>query len=1085
MSQSIRQSELFAGSDWKVLYQAFTQVNFNASDPPSIAAAMREYLRTYYPENFNDWIESSEFIAVLELLAWLGGTLAFKTDLNARESFLETAETRQSILRLARFLSYNPTRNNCAQGILKLVEIMTDDDVYDAYGNNLINTNIRWDDADDVDWFDKFTLILNSAFISANNFGVPLKSGTVGDVKTQLYRFNNLMSEQSLNFTTSVGGSSMLFDVVNVDFDDNGGFYEREPLPTNALHTIYRNDGAGNSSADTGFFFMFKQGTLQSTVVNIATPQENQVIDIAAQNVNETDVWVQTVTDGGALSFSWSKVPAIFNQNITYNDYSQDIRNIYSVITRDNDAISVRFSDGRFGSVPVGNIRIYYRVSNGLQYQIKPTEISRKKISVPYYNRRGVRKTLTLTLSLQNSVSNSTPRETDEQIQARAPSVYATQNRMVSGEDYNVFPLQSNLAVKLKAVNRVYSGHSRFIDLNDPTGTYQDVNVFSEDGSIFKEKYNLQTEIPLYSNISDAEIVSNYIQPLINKEEVLSYQRSQLLNRMINVSGVAWKRSTNSNYSSTGYFTASNQYIAVGATLLFNNGAWATIVSIDGDPYAETVSGEKGTVTLSYNIPDNATVSKIIPPFLPSISTESSDELVAAFAAKNSFSLHYDYAAFKWTTTATQTTFKVLDIVYYAGSMWSISANGERMVFESEKNVQWYNDGKKAFDSETGNSKRDIIKVLKTNEDLKGGQGRGFSTDQVFDINRLYLNRDGTANPRRVTITMADDNLNGYPDNPDAFNNVANIGNIPSNYLFWGYDSTYGTAPLANSVILFQNQADRETLSNAVADGSVTFQINGTTAQYNNTFWVKDGSTWKLQRGLYSYGIGRGTNTAASWVSTGSSTFTTIAPQQALSFQWKHYAPTSHRIDPSKTNIIDMFVLTAQYDFLIRQWIAEGADVNTLPTPISELDLRLTFSEYEDYKMFSDSIVWRPVKYKFLFGNGANEELKGKFKVVKTQSTTLSDGEIASRLIKAVNNYFDVTVWDFGETFYFTELSAYIHQQLANIVSSVVFVPTSESSNFGDGYEVRSRSDEIFISTAQVADVIIINSNTPSALRIR
>ena len=63
--------------------------------------------------------------------------------------------------------------------------------------------------------------------------------------------------------------------------------------------------------------------------------------------------------------------------------------------------------------------------------------------------------------------------------------------------------------------------------------------------------------------------------------------------------------------------------------------------------------------------------------------------------------------------------------------------------------------------------------------------------------------------------------------------------------------------------------------------------------------------------------------------------------------------------------------------------------------------------------------------------------------------------------------------------------TAYIHQQLANVIASAVLVPTFANANFGDGFEIRCRSDEIFISTAQVADIQIISSNTTSQLRIR
>lgn len=213
----------------------------------------------------------------------------------------------------------------------------------------------------------------------------------------------------------------------------------------------------------------------------------------------------------------------------------------------------------------------------------------------------------------------------------------------------------------------------------------------------------------------------------------------------------------------------------------------------------------------------------------------------------------------------------------------------------------------------------------------------------------------------------------------------------------------------------------------------------------------------------------------------------TLTPEPAdpLVFQWKHYAPTDHRIDPARTNIHDIFVLSSEYDYLTRLWIKSGADPDNIPTPPSELDLRLAFEQFEEYRMFSDQIVWRPVKYKFLFGNGAPDELRAQFKVIKVPGSTLSDGEIASQVIRAVNRYFDVSMWDFGETFYYTELAAYLHQQLANIIASVVLVPLFDEANFGDGFEVRCRSDEIFISTAQVTDVVIINSNTASNLRIR
>ena len=74
---------------------------------------MISYLRKQFREDFNDFVESSEYIALIDLIAFFGQSLAYRQDLNARENFLETAQRRDSILRLANLLAYQPKRKIC------------------------------------------------------------------------------------------------------------------------------------------------------------------------------------------------------------------------------------------------------------------------------------------------------------------------------------------------------------------------------------------------------------------------------------------------------------------------------------------------------------------------------------------------------------------------------------------------------------------------------------------------------------------------------------------------------------------------------------------------------------------------------------------------------------------------------------------------------------------------------------------------------------------------------------------------------------------------------------------------------------
>jgi hypothetical protein len=192
MSQTLRQSNLFAGQDWTVVYQAFNQVNFAAYDFNTIRAALIDYIRVNYPEDFNDWIESSEFVAIIEMLSYLASSLAFRIDLNTRENFLDTATRRESLFRLARFLSYTPRRCLAATGLLKLTQVRTNQTIYDSNGVNLANLAINWNDANNPDWFEHFVLVLNAALQPSNPFGTPVKSGVVGNISAQRYDFNNL-----------------------------------------------------------------------------------------------------------------------------------------------------------------------------------------------------------------------------------------------------------------------------------------------------------------------------------------------------------------------------------------------------------------------------------------------------------------------------------------------------------------------------------------------------------------------------------------------------------------------------------------------------------------------------------------------------------------------------------------------------------------------------------------------------------------------------------------------------------------------------------------------------------------------------
>jgi hypothetical protein len=150
---------------------------------------------------------------------------------------------------------------------------------------------------------------------------------------------------------------------------------------------------------------------------------------------------------------------------------------------------------------------------------------------------------------------------------------------------------------------------------------------------------------------------------------------------------------------------------------------------------------------------------------------------------------------------------------------------------------------------------------------------------------------------------------------------------------------------------------------------------------------------------------------------------------------------------------------------------------------ISELSLE--YSKVQDYKMLSDSVVVNSVVFKPLFGPKASPALRATIKVIKASNTNASDSEIRSATLTTMNNYFNINSWNFGDTFYFSELSAYIHAEIGELVSSVVLVPNDPTMHFGDLYEIKCAPYEIFVNAATAGDVVVISALTSAELQIR
>jgi hypothetical protein len=346
-------------------------------------------------------------------------------------------------------------------------------------------------------------------------------------------------------------------------------------------------------------------------------------------------------------------------------------------------------------------------------------------------------------------------------------------------------------------------------------------------------------------------------------------------------------------------------------------------------------------------------------------------------------------------------------------------------------------------------------------------QGNNFTgklvADHSWQIDGPVIESDGYVEPKKIKVSFYDYNNTGQIQDPDSFATV-----VYPNYI----DPTTG---FRKNFVYFKRSADglRYTLTTGItplATEADFFATKFSTVSDGDLFYFYDKSVNVVK--FWDSANNRLTYTDEYFARVGRS---------GLKFQYTHNSGSNRRIDPSKSNFIDIYVLTTGYDNDIRSWLSGSATTEPLAPTSFNLEQNY-FSYLEPIKAISDEIIFHPIKYKILFGSKAHTSLQAKFKAVKNSNKITSDNDLKTRILIAINEFFALQNWDFGQSFYFSELSTYVMNQLSPDITNFVITPKSTGS-FGSLYEIACQPNEIFISGTEIADIEIIDAITASQLK--
>lgn len=388
----------------------------------------------------------------------------------------------------------------------------------------------------------------------------------------------------------------------------------------------------------------------------------------------------------------------------------------------------------------------------------------------------------------------------------------------------------------------------------------------------------------------------------------------------------------------------------------------------------------------------------------------------------------------------------------WTGSDYKVTYRFLEYVFESANQTAFFVDYSNFnYDFVTDSVIRDRIDVLAINS-KPNSPGAGLGVDYRWQIDSAVVETDGYVEPKKVLISFYDANNDGQIDNPDAFTEIVGSDN---GFVYFMLSEDGNRYSLLEDQMLIASYSNEQAVNlNGVDNGDLFYFYETDVVKYYDTA------------------------TASFILNT---QYFAKNGRFGIKFHYMHNSGDERRIDPSKTNIIDIYVLTSEYDSSYRNYLTSLTGTEPL-APTSQ-SLENLFSAYlEPIKSISDTIVYHPANYKVLFGSQAAPNLQATFKAVRNPARISSDNDLKTRILAAINSFFTLDNWDFGQTFNFTELSTYVLNQLTPDILNFIIVPKNPNLPFGSLFEISCQSNEILVSGAKISDIEIIDTVTPNQI---
>ena len=460
------------GKDIKYLNKDFSQFRGN----------LIEFAKTYFPQTYSDFNESSPGMMFIEMASYVGDSLSYYVDDTLKESLMTHADDIENVIALSQYLGYKPKVTSPAVTTLSVYQLVPSigsgaDNTYDETYLLRIKEGMRVESSNGVQFVTQDVVDFNDEL--DREISIYQRDGVSGEVtfylikklvqaisaevKTEEVTFGAYEEFQSIDL-----GDTNVIDIYDVRDSNGNKFYEVPYLAQELVFVDYPN--TENNDPD---LFQFKSttpyilNTLKTSrrFVKQVNPNSTTTIQFGAGDptVSEETIIPSFKNVGLGLPNSISKLeesfdPTNFLKTKTYGT------------SPSNTTMTVKYLVG--GGVESNVKKGTITQINGAEYEEDLTKFTSTQLGL--YN------AAKSSIAVDNEVPATGGKggDTMEEIRQNALANFGSQNRAVTAKDYQVRAL--SMPTKFGSIAKAYATADGTLDNNSPSSILASPNVINE-----------------------------------------------------------------------------------------------------------------------------------------------------------------------------------------------------------------------------------------------------------------------------------------------------------------------------------------------------------------------------------------------------------------------------------------------------------------------------------------------------------------------------------------------------------------------------------------------------------------------------